>query len=107
MPSDERPIVILKIFENWNPFPNEEKSRGKTSSVNKNKPQTYRYQACSVQVFFAAVEQDDVIFMYWILNGQIQLTWIKFQAPAKGQYQFLHACLCPGMSKLVGKISTL
>lgn len=41
------------------------------------------------------------MFMYWILDSEVQLTWIKYKFPLSGSYQLTDASLCPGMSKLV------
>ena len=39
--------------------------------------------------------------MYWIVDGVVQLVWIKFKMPLSGSYELTDACLCPGMEKLV------
>ena len=33
LPEEERPVTILKSFENWNPFPDDDTGKDKYSSV--------------------------------------------------------------------------
>ena len=46
--------------------------------------------------------------MYWVVDSEVQLTWIKYKMPLSGarDYELVDACLCSGMQKLVaGKLS--
>ena len=45
--------------------------------------------------------------MYWVVDSEVQLTWIKYKMPLSGarDYELVDACLCSGMQKLVaGKL---
>ena len=41
------------------------------------------------------------MFMYWVVDSEVQLTWIKYKFPIGGSYGLTDACLCPGMAKMV------
>ena len=51
-----------------------------------------------MQVFYAGSAESNCVFLYWVLDNEVQLTWVKFQML---NYVLTDACLCPGMSKLV------
>jgi hypothetical protein len=53
------------------------------------------------QVFYGGTSGDDCVYLFWVVDGKVQLTWIKYQMPINSNYQLVDACLCPGMSKLV------
>ena len=67
---------------------------------------------------YGGVSNSDCLFLYWVLDSQVALTWIKYQLPENGIYHLtgmfghlsvllhlnpfcLDACLCPGMQKVV------
>ena len=41
--------------------------------------------------------------MYWVVDTEVQMTWIKYEFPLSGSidYELTDACLCPGMQKIV------
>ena len=41
--------------------------------------------------------------MYWVVDAEVQMTWIKYEFPLSGSidYELTDACLCPGMQKIV------
>ena len=41
--------------------------------------------------------------MYWIVESEVQMTWIKFKMELNEtiDYELTDACLCPGMQKMV------
>ena len=41
--------------------------------------------------------------MYWVVDTEVQMTWIKYDFPLSGSidYELTDACLCPGMQKIV------
>ena len=41
--------------------------------------------------------------MYWVVDAEVQMTWIKYDFPLSGSidYELTDACLCPGMQKIV------
>ena len=104
----QKPVIVLDKFTNWNPFPDERNGiRSSVSSYERVNKGHYERNCKYVlfntylQVFYAGCADSDSIFMYWVLNKEVQLTWIKYQMPINGSYHLMDACLCPGMSKLV------
>ena len=41
--------------------------------------------------------------MYWVVDTEVQMTWIRYNFPLSGSidYELTDACLCPGMQKIV------
>ena len=47
--------------------------------------------------------------MYWVVDADVQMTWIKYEFPLSGSidYELTDACLCPGMQKIVAGKNSL
>ena len=47
--------------------------------------------------------------MYWVVDTEVQMTWIKYEFPLSGSidYELTDACLCPGMQKIVAGKNSL
>ena len=55
------------------------------------------------QVVYGGTEKGDCLFMYWVVDAEVQMTWIKYDFPLSSSidYELTDACLCPGMQKIV------